>query len=74
MRDGSQIDLSPKEYAILALLWTNQGMILSRERIYEDLWGDYSDPFSTVLDTINVHIAHIRKKIGMDIIRTVKLS
>ncbi len=74
MRDWYQIDLSPKEYAILALLWSNQGVILSRERIYEDLWGDCSDPFSNVLDTINVHIAHIRKKIGTDIIRTVKLS
>jgi DNA-binding response OmpR family regulator len=74
MRDDIQIDLSPKEYAILSLLWQHQGRVLSREQIYEELWGDYSDPFSSVLDTINVHIAHIRKKVSTDIIRTVKLS
>lgn len=74
MRDDIQIDLSPKEYAILSLLWQHQGRVLSREQIYEELWGDESDPFSSVLDTINVHIAHIRKKVSTDIIRTVKLS
>lgn len=67
------IDLSPKEYAILALLVANQGIVMDRDTIYEAVWGDIPDSFSTVLDTINVHIAHIRKKVGVDIIRTVKL-
>jgi two-component system response regulator QseB len=73
-RDGHPIELSPKEYDIVELLWKSQGHILSRESIYESLWWDESDPFANTLDTINVHIAHIRKKLGTDIIRTVKFS
>lgn len=73
-KSDQRIDLSPKEYAILELLWQKQWTILSRESIYESLWWDESDPFANTLDTINVHIAHIRKKLGTDIIRTVKLS
>lgn len=57
------IDLSPKEYAILDLLIQNRGNILTRELIYESIWQDDYDNFSNVLDTVNVHIAHIRKKI-----------
>ena len=73
-RNGNPIEVSPKEYDIIELLWRNQGTILSRESLYETLWWDEVDPFSNILDTINVHIAHIRKKIGDDLIRTVKLS
>lgn len=68
------IDLSPKEYAILDLLIQNRGNILTRELIYESIWQDDYDNFSNVLDTVNVHIAHIRKKIWNNSIRTVKLS
>jgi two-component system response regulator QseB len=73
MRLGVPVDLSPKEYAILALLVEHQGIVMDRDTIYEAVWGDVPDSFSAVLDTINVHIAHIRKKVGTDIIRTVKL-
>jgi DNA-binding response OmpR family regulator len=72
-RHGQQIDLSPKEYAILALLVENRGTIMDRDIIYEIVWWDIPDLFTPVLDTINVHIAHIRKKLWIDIIRTVKL-
>jgi DNA-binding response OmpR family regulator len=46
---------------------------MDRDTIYEAVWGDIPDAFSSVLETINVHIAHIRKKITPDIVRTVKL-
>ncbi|MBP9779241.1 response regulator transcription factor [Candidatus Gracilibacteria bacterium] len=68
------IELSPKEFAVLHLLLENRGNILSREYIYESIWGDQYDGFSNILDTVNVHIANIRKKTNTDIIRTVKLS
>jgi DNA-binding response OmpR family regulator len=71
-RWGRQVDLSPKEYAIFALLLDNRGIVMDRDTIYEAVWGDIPDAFSSVLETINVHIAHIRKKITPDIVRTVK--
>ena len=66
-----RIDLSPKEYDLLDILIRNQGKVLDREFLYEKVWGDY-EPSEKVLETINVHIAHIRKKLHPEIIRTVK--
>jgi two-component system OmpR family response regulator len=74
LRGDRHIELSPKEYAILELLLENRGKILDREYIYEAIWWDSPDVFSNILDTVNVHIAYIRKKIGPESIRTVKLS
>lgn len=73
MRLGERVELSPKEYAIIAFLIENRGIVMNRDTIYESVWWDMPDSFSTVLDTINVHIAHIRKKLWNDIVRTVKL-
>ncbi len=67
-----RIDLSPKEYDLLEILIRNQWKVLDRDFLYEKVWGDY-DASDKVLETINVHIAHIRKKLHPDIIRTVKL-
>jgi DNA-binding response OmpR family regulator len=67
------IELSPKEYAILDMLFRERGIIVSREFLYEELWWEY-DPTPETLETVNVHIAHLRKKLSPDIIRTVKLS
>jgi DNA-binding response OmpR family regulator len=46
--------------------------VLDREFLYTSVWWEY-DVEPELLDTINVHIAHIRKKLGNDTIRTVKL-
>ena len=70
---GNRIDLSPKEYHLLRILMKNKGKVLSRDFLYEEVWWDY-DVSEKVLDTINVHIAHLRKKLSSDLIRTVKLS
>ena len=71
-RDGIRIDLSPKEYELLECLIRNRWKILDRDYLYETVWWDY-DASDKVLETINVHIAHLRKKLSPDIIRTVKL-
>jgi len=73
-RDTLLVELSPKEYALLELLLENRGNILTREYLYEMIWWEEYDGFSNVLDTVNVHIANVRKKIWTDIIRTIKLS
>ena len=71
-RSGIQIDLAPKEYELLELLVKHRGQVLSRDILYEKVWGDY-DVSDKVLETINVHVAHLRKKLHPDLIRTVKL-
>lgn len=68
--DGSEIELSPKEYELLLHLHKNAGIVLSRESILDQLWGfDYfGDP--RVVDT---HIKKLRGKLGEEArhIRTV---
>jgi len=59
--DGEEVLFSRKEYEILAFLIQNQGTLFTRSQIIKALWLDA--PF--VIDrTVDVHIAHIRSKLG----------
>jgi len=59
--DGEEILFSRKEYEIMAFLIQNQGKLFTRSQIIKALWQDA--PF--VIDrTVDVHIAHIRAKLG----------
>jgi len=62
VRIGSaEIPLSKKEFGILNILTANPGKVFSREQILEGVWQGES----YVLDrTVDVHIAHVRKKLG----------
>lgn len=56
-----EILLSKKEFGILNILVSNPGRVFSREEILEQVWQGES----FVLDrTVDVHIAHVRKKLG----------
>lgn len=58
---GAEIPLSKKEFGILQMLTQNPGRIFSREEILTEVWQNES----FVLDrTVDVHIAHVRKKLG----------
>ena len=68
--DGVEIEFAPKEYELLVYLIENDGMVLSREKILDTIWGyDYFGDYR-VVDT---HIKKIRKKLGgkSDCIHTV---
>lgn len=60
--DGQDVRLSPKEFGILAMLAKQPGRVFSREEILSEVW--HGDSF--VLDrTVDVHIARVRRKLGM---------
>lgn len=62
MIDGCEIVLTKKEYEILTLLTRNPHKIHSREDILQNVWKEES----YVLDrTVDVHIARLRKKMGL---------
>ncbi len=64
-----KLDLSTKEFLILVFLMQHPNMVLTREQIYENVWGDeYGE-----INTVTVHIKNIRKKLGpeMDVIKTI---
>ncbi len=68
--NGEQIELTALEYKLLSLLMQNAGKVVTRELIFEKIW-DVSGNFVND-NTLTVYIKRIRKKLGADIIKTVK--
>ncbi|SFT00871.1 response regulator transcription factor [Marininema halotolerans] len=66
--DGKLIDLSAKEFQILCFLADHPNRVLSREQIYDHIWGDVA--FGD-MNTVTVHIKNLRKKLGKEVIKTV---
>jgi DNA-binding response OmpR family regulator len=59
--NGQLIRLRTKEFALLSTLAQNAGIVLSREKLLEKVWGfDYYGETRT----IDVHINHLREKIA----------
>ena len=55
------IELRAKEFDLLAVLMQNPGIVLTRERLLEIAWG-FDFPGET--RTVDVHVAHLRKKMA----------
>ena len=66
---GAAVDLSRREYSLLLELLENQGRVLSRNRLEEGLYSMDDDVGS---NAVEVHIHHLRKKLGNEMIRTVR--
>ena len=59
--DGREVDLTPTEFRILRILAEGRGRVYSRARLLEMLWEGEKFVFER---TIDVHIRHIREKLG----------
>jgi two-component system response regulator QseB len=68
-RDGREIALSPREFALLQLLMERPGTILSRARIEERLYG-WGEEIES--NAVEVHIHGLRRKLGADYILNVR--
>ncbi|MGC4033773.1 MAG: PEP/pyruvate-binding domain-containing protein [Tepidisphaeraceae bacterium] len=64
---GEAVNLTPREYALVELLALHKGKLVSRSMIYDHLFDENSDTLSNLVD---VHIAHVRRKLGRDFIVT----
>jgi DNA-binding response OmpR family regulator len=62
-KNGADVDLSPKEFALLKVLMRNAGKTLSTETLLNEVWG--SD-FSGDVKTVAVHMRWLRQKIEKD--------
>jgi len=62
-KDGNVIELTGKEFDLLLLLMENKGKAMSKEFLFNQVWG--SDSFSE-LQTLTVHIKWLRQKIEDD--------
>lgn len=68
--DGEPVELTYKEFELLAYLMRNEGIAVTRERLLQRVWGE--DYFGETR-TIDVHIKTLRKKLGKEgaLIKTV---
>ena len=60
MKNNKEIGLTAREFEILRYLAENLGRVISRERLYEIVWGE--DSFGCD-NTIMVHVRHLREKL-----------
>lgn len=60
-RGGRDLELTPREYALLEYLASRQGELVSREEIREHVYDFAADPSSNV---INVYVGYLRRKLG----------
>ena len=59
---GNRISLKAKEFALLKALYDHRNTIVTKDQLFEEVWGDtfYSD------GTLNVHIRKLREKLEVD--------
>ena len=70
--DGESVELTTKEFDLLACFLEHPGIVLSRERLLDLVWG-MTYPGGT--RTVDVHVAQLRRKLGTaESIRTVRGS
>jgi DNA-binding response OmpR family regulator len=60
-RRGLDLDLGPKELAVLELLMAAGGRVVSAEELLERAWDEMADPFTTA---VKVTVSRLRRKLG----------
>jgi len=61
--NGNEVDLTKKEYDLLQYLVLNCGKVLTRQQLYEHIWGNIlDDQYDS--NFIDVHIKNLRKKLN----------
>ncbi len=66
---GQQVELSGKEFAVLHQLLENQGRVLSKSRLEEGIY-DWDSELES--NAVEVYVHHLRRKLGKDLIRTIR--
>jgi two-component system OmpR family response regulator/two-component system response regulator QseB len=67
--DDLPVELSAREFAVLHALLENAGRVMTRAQLESSIYGWRDEPDSNALE---VHIHHLRKKLGSDFIKTLR--
>jgi DNA-binding response OmpR family regulator len=67
--NDSEVSLSRREFAMLTSLMDNRGHVVSRARLFDDVWGDEVDISSNALD---VHMSRLRQHLAGSQVVTIK--
>ena len=69
VREGNEIQLTPKVFSLLMLFIENKGRVLTRRVLEDHLYGWDGEAES---NTLEVFISQIRRKLGSDLIQTIR--
>jgi len=61
-KNGTKIELTPKEFELTVTLFRNMGRLLSRGHLQETVWGRSADLATRTVDT---HVSQVRKKLDL---------
>lgn len=59
-RAGQRLDLTPKEYSLLEYLMSRPGIVFSRTKILQNVWGYDADPLTNIVE---VYMRNLRRKV-----------
>ena len=59
--DGREVELTPKEFDLLAALAVQPGAVVAKQQLLEDVWGG---TWFGAAKTVDVHVASLRRKLG----------
>ena len=62
VRAGKSIELTPREFDLLAYLLRHPGQVVTREMLAKDVWAE-PNRVTPIDNVIDVHVAHLRKKL-----------
>jgi len=60
-RDGRLLSLTPKEFAVLAVLMRAEGQVVTAEQLLEQAWDEHADPFT---NAVRVAVMTLRRKLA----------
>jgi DNA-binding response OmpR family regulator len=67
--EGSDVELTAKEFSLLETFLRHPGQVLSREQLLSHVWGYDFDPGSNIVD---VYVGYLRRKLGQERFETVR--
>jgi two-component system phosphate regulon response regulator PhoB len=70
---GQPVELTPKEFGLLAALMKADGRVLSREQLLDTVWG-YANAVEIESRTVDVHVRRLRAKLGPEAHRIVTVK
>ena len=68
-RDGGEITLTAREYAVLEYLMRRPGQVVSKTELLDHVWDAALD---TAPNAVEVYVGYLRRKLGRDVLETVR--
>jgi DNA-binding response OmpR family regulator len=69
LQNGRTVELTPTEFELLLRLAQSPGVVFTRRRLLEEVWGYQAGGGERTVDS---HVRAIRRKLGTDVVRTVR--